>query len=151
MNMRELKFINSDATPKETVLHVDTASIEPIMAWYGAYFARDRYRVLVDGVKVEKDQNGELEGDVPPVPDGFDPAVEAEAQRIYEAMEYGGPPNTSKPAWTPRGNSLKQDEARRLARAARSCTCPPDDNPPVPCARRYALGECLAAAVATQA
>jgi hypothetical protein len=60
MTMRELKFINSDATPKETVLHVDTASIEPIMAWYGSHFARDRYRVLVDGVKVEKDQNGEL-------------------------------------------------------------------------------------------
>ena len=63
--MHELKFINSDATPKEQVLHVDTASVEPIMAWYGAYFARDRYRVLVDGVKVEKDQNGELVGALP--------------------------------------------------------------------------------------
>jgi hypothetical protein len=57
---RELKFVNSDATPKVQVLHVDTASVAPIMAWYGAYFARDRYRVLLDGVKVEKDQNGEL-------------------------------------------------------------------------------------------
>jgi hypothetical protein len=58
--MCELKFINSDAAPKEQVLHVDTASVAPIMAWYGAYYAGDRYRVLVDGVKVEKDQNGEL-------------------------------------------------------------------------------------------
>lgn len=24
----------------------------------------------------------------------------------------------------------------------RSCTCHPDDSPPVPCARRYALNEC---------
>jgi hypothetical protein len=60
MRVRELKFINSDATPKEQVLHVDTASVEPIMAWYGVYFSGDRYRVLLDGVKVEKDQNGEL-------------------------------------------------------------------------------------------
>lgn len=64
MAMRELKFINSDATPKEQVLHVDTASVEPIMAWYGAYYSGDRYRVLVDGVKVEKDQNGELVGSI---------------------------------------------------------------------------------------
>lgn len=68
--MRELKFINSDATPKEQVLRVDTASIEPIMAWYGAYFARDRYTVSVDGVKVEKDQNGELTGPLPSKGDG---------------------------------------------------------------------------------
>ncbi len=24
----------------------------------------------------------------------------------------------------------------------RSCTCHPDDSPPVPCARRYAINEC---------
>jgi hypothetical protein len=29
--------------------------------------------------------------------------------------------------------------------AARACTCHPDDKPPVPCARRYALSECKAA------
>lgn len=29
----------------------------------------------------------------------------------------------------------------------RSCTCPPDDNPPVPCAQRYALDECRLAAI----
>lgn len=27
----------------------------------------------------------------------------------------------------------------------RLCTCHPSDNPPVPCARRYALGDCKAA------
>lgn len=26
------------------------------------------------------------------------------------------------------------------------CTCHPDDNPPVPCAKRYALSDCLAVA-----
>ena len=26
------------------------------------------------------------------------------------------------------------------------CTCHPDDNPPVPCPRKYALSECRAAA-----
>ncbi len=29
---------------------------------------------------------------------------------------------------------------------ARPCTCHPDDNPPQPCAKQYALGECMAAA-----
>ncbi len=29
---------------------------------------------------------------------------------------------------------------------ARACTCHPDDNPPVPCAQKYALSECRAAA-----
>lgn len=28
----------------------------------------------------------------------------------------------------------------------RSCTCHPDDNPPVPCAEKYALTECREAA-----
>jgi hypothetical protein len=28
---------------------------------------------------------------------------------------------------------------------SRSCTCHPDDNPPVPCAQMYALSECRAA------
>ena len=29
---------------------------------------------------------------------------------------------------------------------SRSCTCHPDDDPPVPCAQRYASSECRAAA-----
>jgi hypothetical protein len=30
----------------------------------------------------------------------------------------------------------------------RPCTCHPDDNPPVPCPRKYALSECRGAALA---
>lgn len=63
-DIHELKFVNSDARPKECVVHVSTASIEPVMAWYGSYFAGDRYAVFVDGVKVQKDHNGELAGEV---------------------------------------------------------------------------------------
>ena len=58
--MHELEFINSDATPKAQKVRVDSMSIASVMAWYGAYYAGDRYRVLIDGEKVEKDQNGEL-------------------------------------------------------------------------------------------
>lgn len=58
--MTELKFLNSDAKPKTTVIHCDADSIAPIMAWYGAYFAGDRYAVYADGEKLAKDQNGEL-------------------------------------------------------------------------------------------
>ncbi len=57
--IRELEFTNSDATPKVVTIKCDTASIPLIMAWYGAYFDRDRYFVTVDGVKVDKDINGE--------------------------------------------------------------------------------------------
>ncbi|OWZ90438.1 hypothetical protein B9J07_28030 [Sinorhizobium sp. LM21] len=60
--VRELKFTNSDATPKTVILKVETESVAPIMAWYGAYHAGDRYTVHVDRVKVKKDQNGELLG-----------------------------------------------------------------------------------------
>lgn len=56
----ELKFVNSDATPKLAIVHVSASSIAPVMAWYGAYFAGDRYAVFVDGRKVQKDRNGEL-------------------------------------------------------------------------------------------
>ena len=44
--------------------------------------------------------------------------IERVAKSIYERMEYDGPPNTAKPEWVPRGNSFKQDDARRYARAA---------------------------------
>jgi hypothetical protein len=40
--------------------------------------------------------------------------VECRAQNIYDSFEYDGPGR--KPAWTPNGNGLKQDEARALAR-----------------------------------
>lgn len=58
MDVRELKFVNSDARPKTTVVRCDADSIAHIMAWYGAYFASDRYAVFVDGEKVTKDGNG---------------------------------------------------------------------------------------------
>lgn len=38
--------------------------------------------------------------------------------------------------------------AALAAGEARPCTCHPDDNPPQPCARRYALAECRAASEA---
>lgn len=63
--MRNLNFVNQDATPKEVHLQVSTDSIASVMAWYGAYYAGDRYSVFVDGKKVEKDQNGELVGKLP--------------------------------------------------------------------------------------
>lgn len=37
-------------------------------------------------------------------------------------------------------------QPRSVAGEARNCTCHPDDHPPVPCARKYALSECRAAA-----
>jgi hypothetical protein len=65
--MVELKFVNSDATPKISTVRCDTASIAAIMAWYGAYFAGDRYAVYADDLKLPKDRNGELVAD--PLPD----------------------------------------------------------------------------------
>lgn len=41
--------------------------------------------------------------------------VEKRAAEIYDALEYDG--RGTKPAWTPGGNGLKQDEARGQARA----------------------------------
>ena len=58
--MHELKFVNKDARPKTTTLHVSAGSVADIMAWYGAYYAGDRYKVFIDGNKILKDQNGEL-------------------------------------------------------------------------------------------
>lgn len=58
--MVELKFVNSDAKPKVATVWCDTASMEPIMAWYGAYYAGDRYAVYADDQKLTKDCNGEL-------------------------------------------------------------------------------------------
>lgn len=58
--MVELKFTNSDATPKVATVRVDSASIAPVMQWYGAFYAGDRYTVHADGQRLRKDQNGEL-------------------------------------------------------------------------------------------
>lgn len=58
--MAKLEFINQDATQKVVEVICDASSIADIMRWYGAYFAGDRYAVIADGVKLKKDQNGEL-------------------------------------------------------------------------------------------
>lgn len=63
-NTRELLFVNKDAKPKKTLLLVDVPSIAPIMAWYGAYYSGDRYKVTVDGQRVQMDMNGELVGTI---------------------------------------------------------------------------------------
>lgn len=67
--MTMLEFVNSDAKPKKVTIHCDMRSVPKIMAWYGAYYAGDRYTVYVDGVKVEKDQDGELVGTLPQPPE----------------------------------------------------------------------------------
>ncbi len=62
MKTVELKFTNSDATPKVVTIHCDKASCGNIAAWYGAYFAGDRYNISLNGEKLMKDRNGELVG-----------------------------------------------------------------------------------------
>lgn len=57
---KELKFINSDAKPKETVVFCTEASVPLIMRWYGSHHAGDRYAVYFAGEKLVKDQNGEF-------------------------------------------------------------------------------------------
>lgn len=56
----ELVFFNYDATPREVKFNVAMDGVAPIMAWYGAYYAGDRYNVFVDGKRINKDRNGEL-------------------------------------------------------------------------------------------
>ncbi|SEN50961.1 hypothetical protein SAMN04489859_1008109 [Paracoccus alcaliphilus] len=63
--IRTLVFSNADATPKNTTIRCDTASVPDIMAWYGAYCAGDRYTVALDGRNVRIDGNGEPVGDLP--------------------------------------------------------------------------------------
>jgi hypothetical protein len=44
--------------------------------------------------------------------------LEKAARAIYDMMPFDGVGSEKKPAWVEGGNSLKQDEARRYARAA---------------------------------
>lgn len=53
-----LVFNNADATPKSTVLRIHRDSVAPVMDWYGAFYAGDRYTVTVGGRNVPMDQNG---------------------------------------------------------------------------------------------
>jgi len=57
---RPLTFTNLDAVFKVLTVFCDRTSVPHIMAWYGAYYAGDRYSVMFDGQKVEKDLNGEM-------------------------------------------------------------------------------------------
>ena len=59
-----VRFVNSDARPKVTVIFIRADGIADVMRWYGSHHAGDRYSVFVNGVKVAKDQNGELVGDL---------------------------------------------------------------------------------------
>lgn len=59
MEVVRLVFMNADATPKNVAVEVSRASVPHIMAWYGAYFAGDRYTVAIDGRNIQMDQNGE--------------------------------------------------------------------------------------------
>ena len=58
----ELMFFNYDATPREVKFNISPDGIDVVMAWYGSYYAGDRYNVVVNGKRVEKDQNGERVG-----------------------------------------------------------------------------------------
>jgi hypothetical protein len=60
MKTVEMKFTNSDARPKVVVINCARNSCEHIAAWYGAYFAGDRYNIKIDGKPVKKDQNGDI-------------------------------------------------------------------------------------------
>lgn len=59
IKIRTLVFMNADAKPKNQSILCDLASVPSIMAWYGAYFAGDRYTVAIDGRNVAMDVNGE--------------------------------------------------------------------------------------------
>ena len=60
MEIGELVFTNSDTRPKVAAMKVDRAAVPQIMAWDGAFHARDRYRVTFDGQVIAKDHNGEI-------------------------------------------------------------------------------------------
>lgn len=54
-----LVFNNADAKPRSAVMRVAEDAVPHIMAWYGAYYAGDRYTVTRDGRNVHMDMNGE--------------------------------------------------------------------------------------------
>jgi hypothetical protein len=57
--MEKLVFNNADATPKTEVVECSAESVARIMAWYGAYYAGDRYTVTLNGRNVRMNRNGE--------------------------------------------------------------------------------------------
>jgi hypothetical protein len=54
-----LVFMNADATPKNISVRCSAESVAPIMDWYGAYWAGDRYTVAFNGRNIPMDINGE--------------------------------------------------------------------------------------------
>ncbi len=56
-----LEFYNAESKPSVVRLSCTRCSVYPIMVWYGAYFSGDDYAVMIDGVEVPKDLNGEFE------------------------------------------------------------------------------------------
>lgn len=58
--MHRLVFSNAEATPKNVSIDLSMESVSHVMAWYGAYFAGDRYTATLDGRNVPMDQNGEM-------------------------------------------------------------------------------------------
>ena len=56
----ELVFTNLDAKPKVQTITCSLGSCPSIAAWYGSYFAGDRYSISIDGDVIQKNQTGEL-------------------------------------------------------------------------------------------
>lgn len=54
-----LVFMNADATPKNVSVKCTAESVDSIMAWYGAYFAGDRYTAAFNGRNIPMNINGE--------------------------------------------------------------------------------------------
>ena len=63
--MGKLVFMNADATPKNVAIDIGRDSVRHVMAWYGAYFAGDRYTVSLDGRNIPIDGNGEPTQELP--------------------------------------------------------------------------------------
>jgi len=60
-DMKRLVFSNADSSPKNVYVVCDERSVPHIMAWYGAYFAGDRYTVTYNGHNIRMDLNGEVD------------------------------------------------------------------------------------------
>ncbi|MGE5523422.1 MAG: Lar family restriction alleviation protein [Rhodospirillaceae bacterium] len=86
------------------------------------------------------------------------PLSELSEERIAEVIcrEVAELSDRNSPADWPEAMLVTHDELRNIilnalrengdAKDARPCTCHPDDNPPAPCPRKYALSECRKAA-----
>ena len=58
-NIGTLVFMNADAIPKNISVRCSSKSVAPIMDWYNAYSAGDRYTVAFNGRNIPMDINGE--------------------------------------------------------------------------------------------